>query len=130
MSAMHDPPHGKAEPPAGRHFSSDALSELAELRVVSTRLRLCFAVPVTGSFLITVLLGGTADGVLAVRLPGGLSPGMLLGLLQGILLLATAWRYDRLAGRDTDPRAAALRQQAEEPLRGFARSAHRAAKPR
>ena len=87
--------------------------EFAELR---RRLR-GFVFPMTAAFLLWylayVLLASYARDVMAVRVTGAVTVGLVIGLLQFVTTFALTTAYVRFAERRLDPLAAGLRQRIE-----------------
>jgi hypothetical protein len=83
--------------------------ELGELRRLVARARRRFVVANGAVFLLALLLDCSADDLPTRRIVGRVTLGMVLGLVQAALLLATAWRHDRLSARHCDMRAEVLR---------------------
>ncbi|MFC9795656.1 hypothetical protein [Streptomyces sp. NPDC057695] len=65
------------------------------------------------AFLLTASLSGTAGGLFATRLPGGMPLGILFGVLQLTVLLLSSWWYDRTLSRHADPLVDLMRRRAE-----------------
>lgn len=87
--------------------------EFTELR----RTYRSFAFPMTVAFflwyLLFVVLGAFFPQVMAVRLTGNITLGLVLGLLQFVTTFAITAAYVRFANRTLDPRATALRERLE-----------------
>lgn len=131
---MPAPYHSPGRPGGRRHgpgaFDAfDAVRELGTQRAALSRIRLRFAALNGALFAVTLLLACAAGPLMAHRLVGPLTVGLVLGAAQGVVLLWSAWRYDRLSGRHSDPRAEILRAHAEELAYRLGRASARADQP-
>ncbi|NLV79144.1 MAG: DUF485 domain-containing protein [Rhodococcus sp.] len=92
-----------------------ASPEFQELR---SRLRR-FVFPVTAFFLswyaLYVLLATYADEFMATKVIGNINVGLILGLGQFVTTFAITALYVKFAGRELDPRSAAIREELEGP---------------
>jgi uncharacterized membrane protein (DUF485 family) len=100
--------------PTGEQFlAMQASPEFQELR---TRLRR-FVFPMTAFFLLWyglyVALGAFAHDFMAIRVFGNINVGLLIGLGQFLTTFVITGLYVRFAGRELDPRAAAIREELE-----------------
>ncbi len=107
----------------------DAVRELDTQRAALHRNRSRFAALNGALFAVTLLLACVAGPLMARRVFGPLTVGLALGAAQGVVLLWSAWRYDRFSGRHCDPRAAVLRTRAEELSYRVGRASARADRP-
>ncbi|GAA5064723.1 DUF485 domain-containing protein [Nocardia callitridis] len=100
-------------PTAAEFADMQASPEFQELR---NRLRR-FIFPMTALFLIWylvyVLLGAYAHDFMATQVFGEVNVGLLLGLAQFVSTFLITGLYVRFAGKQLDPRAAAIRDQLE-----------------
>jgi hypothetical protein len=87
--------------------------ELAELRSLVAWTRRRFVIVNGAVFVLALVLDCSADGLPARQIAGEITLGMVLGVLQAVLLLVTAWRHDRLSTRHCDIRAKVLRARAQ-----------------
>lgn len=94
-------------PPGGR--PSAGPRELAVLRRRTLRITRGFALLNAVPFALTVVLACTAGGLLGTKVLGQFTVGMLLGVVQGALLLWTAARFDRRSAAWCDAEAERLR---------------------
>lgn len=87
--------------------------EFAELRRKLRR----FVFPMTALFLAWyaayVLLGAFAHDFMAAKVVGNINLGLLIGLGQFLTTFVITGLYVRFANRELDPRAAAIRAQAQ-----------------
>ncbi|MFD6512972.1 DUF485 domain-containing protein [Rhodococcus sp. NPDC060176] len=102
-------------PDAQAFIDMQASPEFQELR---TRLRK-FVFPITAFFLlwyaVYVVLATYAHDFMATKVLGNINLGIILGLGQFVTTFAiTAW-YVKFAGRELDPRSAAIREELEGP---------------
>lgn len=119
MSFPHHPARPFGASPADRRPEAAGDTQLRELARDVARSRRRFAAVNGTWFALALLLDCTAGGLLAHPVLGRVSLGMVVGVVQGALLLTTALWYDRLSARRFDPRGDELRARAEA-------SAHRA----
>ncbi|MFD7908695.1 DUF485 domain-containing protein [Kitasatospora sp. NPDC059722] len=94
-------------PPGARPAVSPR--ELAVLRRRTLRITRGFALLNGVPLALTVVLACTAGGLLGTKVLGQFTVGMLLGVVQGTLLLWTAARFDRRAAARCDAEAERLR---------------------
>jgi uncharacterized membrane protein (DUF485 family) len=109
------PAAGRPGTPPGPDFAAvHASAAFAELRGRFRR----FVFPVTGLFvawyLTYVLLAAYAPDLMATRVAGSVTVGLLLGLGQFATTLLITLAYTRWARRRLDPKAAEVRAAAEE----------------
>ncbi|MFF3325395.1 DUF485 domain-containing protein [Streptomyces sp. NPDC002889] len=83
------------------------------LRGAYRRLRRVATLTALGYFVLFLLLSGFAPGLMTSQITGGLTIGVLLGLLTLPVALAAIAVYERIARRRVDPLAASIREQAE-----------------
>ncbi|MFE7777984.1 DUF485 domain-containing protein [Streptomyces sp. NPDC057445] len=88
-------------------------SDLHRLRSGYRRLRRVATFTALGYFVLFLLLSGYAPGLMSSRITGGLTIGLLLGLLTLPVALAAIAVYERIARQRVDPLAATIRHQAE-----------------
>ncbi|WP_280274223.1 DUF485 domain-containing protein [Nocardia wallacei] len=105
-----------ASPPPLSAADFEAARSSPEFQELRTRLRR-FVFPMTAVFLIWylayVLLGAYAHDFMATKVFGDINTGLLLGLGQFVSTFLITGLYVRFAGRQLDPRAAALRERLE-----------------
>ncbi|MUM16649.1 DUF485 domain-containing protein [Mycobacterium sp. CBMA271] len=108
MTAV-DPPELTAE----RSLQIQASPEFQELRNALRR----FVFPMAAFFLtwygLYVVLGAFAHDFMAIKLIGNINVGLALGLGQFLTTFVITGLYVRFANRELDPRAAAIRKDAE-----------------
>lgn len=78
---------------------------LTRLSRATTRLSRTFALVNAGGLVLVVALGMTGSALMGTPVLGRVNLGILLGLLQGAVLLWTAARYDHRLSRSCDPAA-------------------------
>jgi uncharacterized membrane protein (DUF485 family) len=87
-----------------------------EFRALRRRLRR-FVFPMSALFLAWylayVLLASYAKPLMATKLAGNITVGLVLGLLQFVSTFVITTLYVRFAGRSIDPAAAAIRERIE-----------------
>ncbi|KPH15969.1 DUF485 domain-containing protein [Rhodococcus qingshengii] len=108
-------PQERRTPDAQAFIDMQSSPEFQELR---TRLRK-FVFPITAFFLlwyaVYVVLATYAHDFMATKVLGNINLGIILGLGQFVTTFAiTAW-YVKFAGRELDPRSAAIREELEGP---------------
>ncbi|MCU1643535.1 MAG: hypothetical protein JWN03_3810 [Nocardia sp.] len=100
-------------PTAADFVAAQASPQFQELR---NRLRR-FVFPMTALFLawyvVYVLLGAYAHDFMATKVIGNINVGLLFGAGQFVSTFVITAMYVRFAGREIDPRAAALRAELE-----------------
>ncbi|MFI0965736.1 hypothetical protein ACH4S8_30720 [Streptomyces sp. NPDC021080] len=112
MSFSHYPVNRSAALPSEEHLTADG-PELGKLRRLAARSRRRFVIANGAVFALALLIDCSSDGLPAWQIAGTLTLGMGLGLLQAVLLLVTAWRYDRFSTQRCDTRAKILRARAD-----------------
>ncbi|CAN5292979.1 DUF485 domain-containing protein [soil metagenome] len=104
-------------PTSQEFIAMQASPEFQDLR---TRLRR-FVFPMTAFFLIWygiyVLLGAFAHDFMATQVWGNINVGLIIGLGQFLTTFIITALYVRFANRELDPRAAAIREELEGPLK-------------
>ncbi|OEJ59337.1 hypothetical protein BGM19_16420 [Streptomyces agglomeratus] len=85
--------------------------DLRKLRSAYRRLRRVATLTALGYFTLFLVLSAFAPGLMGGELPGGLNPGLLLGLCQLPVTLVAIAVYERSARRRVDPLAEHLRRQ-------------------
>lgn len=104
-------------PTSQEFIAMQASPEFQELR---SRLRR-FVFPMTAFFLIWygiyVLLGAFAHDFMATQVWGNINVGLIIGLGQFLTTFIITALYVRFANRELDPRAAAIREELEGPLK-------------
>ncbi|MCG7422486.1 DUF485 domain-containing protein [Micrococcus sp. ACRRV] len=117
---MSTGPHTPPAPTPAQFRAAQDSPEFRELR----RTQRSFAFPMTVAFfvwyLLFVILGAFFPQVMAVRLGGNITLGLVLGLLQFVTTFAITFAYVRFSNRVLDPRAAALRERLEREAAGAA----------
>lgn len=118
-----DPARGWDDGPAGGRHDDDRPSptppgaadrqEIRRLGSAYRRLRRVATLTALGYFVLYLLLSGYAPGLMTGRISGGLTTGVLLGLVQLPVALAAIAVYERIARRRVDPLATAVRERAE-----------------
>jgi uncharacterized membrane protein (DUF485 family) len=94
-------------PPDGFHPRQD--DALARLDRTTMRFNRAFVVANAAVLVTVMLLACTSGGLMGTRLFGRINLGIVLGLVEGTLLLLSAARYDRRLRRNCDPVAESLR---------------------
>ncbi|MGW1141178.1 DUF485 domain-containing protein [Streptomyces zhihengii] len=87
--------------------------EIRRLGSAYRRLRRVATLTALGYFVLYLFLSGYAPGLMTGRISGGLTTGVLLGLVQLPVALAAIAVYERIARRRVDPLATAVRERAE-----------------
>ncbi|MER5710457.1 DUF485 domain-containing protein [Streptomyces sp. NPDC002122] len=98
------------QPPAATADRDD----LHRLGSAYRRLRRVATFTALGYFVIFLLLSGYAPSMMTSNITGGLTTGLVLGLLQLPVALAAIALYERIARNHVDPLAAAIRERAEQ----------------
>ncbi|MEU6986190.1 DUF485 domain-containing protein [Streptomyces sp. NPDC046324] len=98
------------QPPA----ASDDRDDLHRLGSAYRRLRRVATFTALGYFVIFLFLSGYAPSMMTGTISGGLTIGLVLGLLQLPVALAAIALYERIARNRVDPLAAAIRERAEQ----------------
>ncbi|RKE21812.1 DUF485 domain-containing protein [Streptomyces sp. TLI_171] len=110
-----------AAPPDSVPESFQRIEESPEFHQLRSSFR-NFAFPVTAGFvlwyLLYVLLSCYAPGFMSTKVVGNINVALVLGILQFVSTFAIAAWYARFAGRQLDPRAAAIRGRAEAAVPG------------
>lgn len=88
--------------------------DLHRLRSGYRRLRRVATLTALGYFTLFLILSAYAPGLMTGEISGGLTTGLLLGLLQLPVALAAIALYERIARRRVDPLAATIRDRAEQ----------------
>lgn len=109
MTAI-DPPELSTD----RALEIQASPEFHELRKTLRR----FVFPMTAFFLgwygLYLALGAFAHDFMAIKVVGNINVGLVLGLGQFLTTFVITGLYVRFANRELDPRAAAIRAEAEK----------------
>ncbi|MFD0153714.1 DUF485 domain-containing protein [Streptomyces sp. NPDC055721] len=98
------------QPPA----ATDDRDDLHRLGSAYRRLRRVATFTALGYFVIFLFLSGYAPSMMTSNITGGLTTGLVLGLLQLPVALAAIALYERIARNRVDPLAAAIRERAEQ----------------
>ncbi|MFD9545143.1 DUF485 domain-containing protein [Streptomyces sp. NPDC060022] len=98
------------QPPA----ATDDRDDLHRLGSAYRRLRRVATFTALGYFVIFLFLSGYAPSMMTSDITGGLTTGLVLGLLQLPVALAAIVLYERSARNHVDPLAAAIRERAEQ----------------
>ncbi|MFB6842633.1 DUF485 domain-containing protein [Streptomyces sp. NPDC056361] len=98
------------QPPAATGDRDD----LHRLGSAYRRLRRVATFTALGYFVIFLFLSGYAPSMMTGNITGGLTVGLVLGLLQLPVALAAIAVYERIARKNVDPLAAAIRERAEQ----------------
>ncbi|MFG2869596.1 DUF485 domain-containing protein [Streptomyces sp. NPDC048338] len=98
------------QPPA----AADDRGDLDRLGSAYRRLRRVATFTALGYFVIFLFLSGYAPSMMTSTITGGLTIGLVLGLLQLPVALAAIALYERIARNRVDPLAAAIRERAEQ----------------
>ncbi|MCX4985950.1 DUF485 domain-containing protein [Streptomyces sp. NBC_00572] len=98
------------QPPA----ATDDRDDLHRLGSAYRRLRRVATFTALGYFVIFLFLSGYAPSMMTSNITGGLTTGLILGLLQLPVALAAIALYERIARHRVDPLAAAIRERAEQ----------------
>ncbi len=106
-----DVPQPEVHPSGAQYLAVQASPEFNELRNKLRR----FVFPTTAFFLIWyasyVLLGAFAHDFMATKVFGNINVGLILGLGQFLTTFLITGLYIRVANRELDPRAAAIRNE-------------------
>ncbi|MFE7546723.1 DUF485 domain-containing protein [Streptomyces gardneri] len=103
-------PQPQPQPPA----RTDDRDDLHRLGSAYRRLRRVATFTALGYFVIFLFLSGYAPSMMTGNITGGLTVGLVLGLLQLPVALVAIALYERIARRNVDPIAAAIRERAEQ----------------
>ncbi|MET7364478.1 DUF485 domain-containing protein [Streptomyces sp. NPDC005566] len=98
------------QPPA----ATDDRDDLHRLGSAYRRLRRVATFTTLGYFAVFLFLSGYAPSMMTSNITGGLTTGLVLGLLQLPVALAAIALYERIARNRVDPLAAAIRERAEQ----------------
>ncbi|MFE3327662.1 DUF485 domain-containing protein [Streptomyces sp. NPDC059176] len=123
-------PAGSGQPwhtPGQPGLRSQHADDLSRLRSGYRRLRRVATLTALGYFTLFLIFSAYAPDLMAGEI-GGLTTGLLLGLLQLPVTLAAIALYERIARRRVDPLAATIREHAEQEAEAHrvARAAHTA----
>ncbi|MGZ8176424.1 DUF485 domain-containing protein [Williamsia sp. SKLECPSW1] len=105
--------HEPRVPTADDFVAVQSSPEFTELRHRLRRFVFPMAVAFLTWYLAYVLLGAYAHDVMATRVTGTITVGLLLGLAQFVTTFLITGLYVRYANREIDPRATAIREQME-----------------
>ncbi|MFF3687391.1 DUF485 domain-containing protein [Streptomyces sp. NPDC002187] len=105
----------QAEPEPDRHYGDPYSSrdDMHQLRRGYQKLRRVSTFTALGYFVAFLFLSGYAPGTMTGEVSGGLTTGVLLGLLTLPVTLAAIAAYERIARHRVDPLAATIRERAE-----------------
>ncbi|MEJ8639129.1 DUF485 domain-containing protein [Streptomyces sp. NPDC006475] len=108
-----DFPEQPGQPHPSQRPAQPAADRRRDVRALSTaykRLRRVATLSALGYFVVFLVLCAYAPDLMSSRVTGGLTTGLLLGLLQlPVTALAVAW-YERTARRRVDPLTEAVRR--------------------
>ncbi|WP_063886484.1 DUF485 domain-containing protein [Streptomyces aureus] len=93
---------------------TDDRDDLHRLGSAYRRLRRVATFTALGYFVIFLFLSGYAPSMMTSKITGGLTTGLVLGLLQLPVALAAIALYERIARKHVDPLATAIRERAEQ----------------
>ncbi|MFE7582606.1 DUF485 domain-containing protein [Streptomyces gardneri] len=93
---------------------ADDRDDLHRLGSAYRRLRRVATFTALGYFVIFLFLSGYAPSMMTGNIKGGLTVGLVLGLLQLPVALVAIALYERIARKNVDPIAAAIRERAEQ----------------
>ncbi|GAA3810705.1 DUF485 domain-containing protein [Streptomyces phyllanthi] len=111
-----------ATPHPPRRNSPTRQGDLRTLRHAYRRQRRVATLTALGYFTVFLILSALAPSLMTSTVSGGLSTGLLLGLLQVPVTCLAIWLYERTARRRVDPLADRIRRLAEvDAGRGAAR---------
>ncbi|MGW3401879.1 DUF485 domain-containing protein [Streptomyces zhihengii] len=103
---------GTGPPPYDQPHEAAAIALQEVPRTLSEARRRFLAV--NGAvLLVSAALSGTAGELFSARLASRMPLGVVLGVLQLVTLMLTAWRYDRTLRRDADPLVDLVRRHAD-----------------
>lgn len=108
------PPSWDASPQLRPPAATDDRDDLARLGTAYRRLRRVATFTALGYFVVFLFLSGYAPSMMTSHITGGLTAGLVLGLLQLPVALAAIALYERIARNRVDPLAAAIRERAEQ----------------
>ncbi|MEU1037398.1 DUF485 domain-containing protein [Streptomyces sp. NPDC005551] len=109
-----------AEPPRPRRPRHHALGQHSDIRLLRSayrRQRRVATLTALGYFVLFLLLSAFAPSLMAGPVSGGLSLGLLLGVLQVPVTCLAIWLYEYTARRRVDPIADRIRRQSELDVR-------------
>ncbi|MFV6026371.1 DUF485 domain-containing protein [Streptomyces sp. NPDC056264] len=104
------PPERQPQPPV----AAGGRDDLHRLGSAYRRLRRVATFTALGYFVVFLFLSGYAPSMMTGSITGGLTTGVVLGLLQLPVALAAIALYERIARKRVDPLAAAIRERAEQ----------------
>ncbi|WP_329547198.1 DUF485 domain-containing protein [Streptomyces sp. NBC_01356] len=107
------PPPEPARRRTPRHRALGRHSDMRLLRTAYRRQRRVATLTALGYFVLFLLLSAFAPGLMTSRVSGGLSTGLLLGLLQVPVACLAIGLYEYTARRSVDPIADRIRKQTE-----------------
>ena len=107
------PPPEPAKRRRPRHRALGRHSDIRLLRTAYRRLRRVATLTALGYFLLFLLLSAFAPGLMTSQVSGGLTTGLLLGLLQVPVACLAIGLYEYTARRSVDPIADRIRRQTE-----------------
>ncbi|MFE9765911.1 DUF485 domain-containing protein [Streptomyces sp. NPDC005808] len=107
------PPPEPARRRLPRHHALGRHSDMRVLRTAYRRQRRVATLTALGYFVLFLLLSAYAPGLMTSRVSGGLSTGLLLGLLQLPVTCLAIGLYEYTARRSVDPLADRIRRQTE-----------------
>lgn len=103
-----------ASPQSQQPAATGDRDDLHRLGSAYRRLRRVATFTALGYFVIFLFLSGYAPSMMTSTITGGLTTGLVLGLLQLPVALAAIALYERIARKNVDPLAAAIRERAEQ----------------
>ncbi|MEU9862190.1 DUF485 domain-containing protein [Streptomyces sp. NPDC047971] len=109
--------------------AADDRDDLRRLGSAYRRLRRVATFTALGYFVVFLFLSGYAPSMMTGDLAGGLTTGLVLGLLQLPVALAAIALYERIARKRVDPLAAAIRARAEQAAAAAAPRPERPSRP-
>ncbi|MFC9845596.1 DUF485 domain-containing protein [Streptomyces sp. NPDC060223] len=107
------PPPEPAKRRLPRHPALGRHSDMRVLRTAYRRQRRVATLTALGYFVLFLLLSAYAPGLMTGKVSGGLSTGLLLGLLQLPVTCLAIGLYEYTARRSVDPLADRIRRQTE-----------------
>ncbi|MFD4530295.1 DUF485 domain-containing protein [Streptomyces sp. NPDC058470] len=107
------PPPEPARRRLPRHHALGRHSDMRVLRTAYRRQRRVATLTALGYFVLFLLLSAYAPGLMTSKVSGGLSTGLLLGLLQLPVTCLAIGLYEYTARRSVDPLADRIRRQTE-----------------
>jgi uncharacterized membrane protein (DUF485 family) len=109
MSELAHPPDAET---SGAETDYERVQRTPEFQALRQRFRK-FVFPMTGLYLVYVLLAAYAPGFMGTRVVGNITIGLLFGLGQFVSTFAITMLYARWANTHQDPVADELRQHIE-----------------